>query len=587
MNRIWRDLALVAAIEVASPALAGRVEELRVSPDPCPRALRRASLSVLRYVLRATSRATPFGLFAGVAPLHVGESSRVVLGAEHKAVARVDHRWVDGVGQRLQGCPSLAGRWVVAVDGRVVTRGGRLVLPSRPSQHATERGSDANPAEVSVRLSAPVAAVLRYAATPIALDDLRDRLSGQFPTASVGGVRQLLSGLVAQGFLVTALPPPMTTVDPLSHLIGTAAAAGADRDPDAAPILADLRSITGLLGNHASQPDPLMRRQLRADAVSRMRAVVGGESPLGFDLRVDAQVTVPHDVTTEAAAAAAALVRLAPDLAGSVQWRDYHRRFLDRYGIGAVVPLPPSAGRCPSVAVHRTERRCGEGGEHPWPVGDRGGDALGAAGQTSSQEVEGVGCVAVRAGRAHGVSAVAARGEHVATGRGEHLAGGGVGDGPGAGEVDGLQAAADGFDLGPPGAVVTGAQPVGHAVIQGGGDRTHHEHTSTGEATEPERGRPGREGTAKPRPEPRPGRLVNGECGSGRDGVPVELLAGGQLGGELCGHHRGPRHGGPRELGEHSQHLHHHPAGGRPRPATSSTGRNSPIRGGSPTTARP
>lgn len=340
LNRIWRDAALVAAIEVASPALAGRVEELRVSPDPCPRALRRASLSVLRYVLRATSRATPFGLFAGVAPLHAGKSSYVVLGAEHQVVARVDHRWVDRAGLRLQGSPGLAGRWVVAVDGRVVTRGGRLVLPSRPNQHATERGSDANPAEVSVRLSAPVAAVLRYAATPIALDDLRDRLSGQFSTASVGGVRPLLSGLVAQGFLVTALQPPMTAVDPLAHLIGTAASAGADRDPDAAPILDDLRSITDLLGNHASQHDLRMRRKLRTDAVSRMRAVASGENLLGFDLRVDAQVTVPHEVTTEAAAAAAALVRLAPDRAGSVQWRDYHRRFLDRYGIGAVVPLP-------------------------------------------------------------------------------------------------------------------------------------------------------------------------------------------------------------------------------------------------------
>jgi thiopeptide-type bacteriocin biosynthesis protein len=340
LNRISRDAGLVAAVEVASPALAARVEQLRVTPDPCPRALRRATLSILRYVLRATSRATPFGLFAGVAPLHAGESSHVVLGAEHKVVARVDHRWIGGVGRRLQGSPGLAGRWAVAVDGRVVTRGGRLVLPSRPSQSATERGSDTDTAEVSAQLSAPVAAVLRYAATPIVLDDLRDRLIGQFPTASAGSVSQLLSGLVAQGFLVTALQPPMTTADPLSHLIGTAASTGADQDPAAAPILADLRSITDLLSRHdANQLDLPTRRELRADAVSRMRAVAGGENPLGFDLRVDAQVTIPHEVTTEAAAAAAALVRLAPDLAGSAQWRDYHRRFLDRYGIGAVVPL--------------------------------------------------------------------------------------------------------------------------------------------------------------------------------------------------------------------------------------------------------
>jgi hypothetical protein len=42
----------------------------------------------------------------------------------------------------------------------------------------------------------------------------------------------------------------------------------------------------------------------------------------------------------EAAAAATALVRLSPEPGGTVAWRDYHRRFLDRYGLGAVVPLP-------------------------------------------------------------------------------------------------------------------------------------------------------------------------------------------------------------------------------------------------------
>ncbi len=44
-------------------------------------------MSVVRYLLRATSRATPFGLFAGVAPTRFGPELRVRYGEQHHATA--------------------------------------------------------------------------------------------------------------------------------------------------------------------------------------------------------------------------------------------------------------------------------------------------------------------------------------------------------------------------------------------------------------------------------------------------------------------------------------------------------------------
>jgi lantibiotic biosynthesis protein len=44
-------------------------------------------------------------------------------------------------------------------------------------------------------------------------------------------------------------------------------------------------------------------------------------------------------VATEAESAAGALLRLTPTPAGNPVWRDYHTRFLDRYGAGALVPI--------------------------------------------------------------------------------------------------------------------------------------------------------------------------------------------------------------------------------------------------------
>jgi hypothetical protein len=68
LRQVWASDGFAASVEVASPALARRVREVRDGRRVREREVRRAVLSVMRYVQRATSRATPFGLFAGWRP---------------------------------------------------------------------------------------------------------------------------------------------------------------------------------------------------------------------------------------------------------------------------------------------------------------------------------------------------------------------------------------------------------------------------------------------------------------------------------------------------------------------------------------
>jgi hypothetical protein len=57
---------------------------------------------------------------------------------------------------------------------------------------------------------------------------------------------------------------------------------------------------------------------------------------------------LPRDVAREAEKAATALTRLTPNPSGSAVWQEYHTQFLERYGVGAVVPVrqlvEPDAG---------------------------------------------------------------------------------------------------------------------------------------------------------------------------------------------------------------------------------------------------
>ena len=53
---------------------------------------------------------------------------------------------------------------------------------------------------------------------------------------------------------------------------------------------------------------------------------------LATDQRVDCTLVLPEQVAREAEMTATMLLRLTPYPAGPAAWRDYHSRFLDRYG---------------------------------------------------------------------------------------------------------------------------------------------------------------------------------------------------------------------------------------------------------------
>lgn len=335
LRQVWASDAFVAAVEVASPVLARRVGQVCGDREQRVRQVRRVVVSVVRYLLRMTSRATPFGLFAGVAPVRFGAELAVGYGEDHHAVARVDAEWLAGAITRLERCPELRRRLPVARNNLAFVRDGRLVVGCQQQAGASSR---TEPAEVSVRHTRAVEAVIHAAQAPIRVGDLAGKLAAEFPETPDPVIERMLAELVAQRILVTSLRPPMTATDPLGHAVEALAAVDAEAVPQAAGLVHELRGIHLDLARHNRASTPAERRELRACASARMAAVFTTERPVTVDLRVDCALVLPHEVAREAEAAAA-LARLAPYPMGFPAWQDYHARFLERYGIGALVPL--------------------------------------------------------------------------------------------------------------------------------------------------------------------------------------------------------------------------------------------------------
>lgn len=336
LTGVWADQRFAHAVAAASPDLARAASAVCAGQEQRPRRVRKTVASVLRYRLRATGRSTPFGLFAGVAPTRFGPKSAIRIGEAHRAIERVDAVWLSGLVTELERCPELANRLTVVMNNAATVRDGRLVIGLRQSSAPARASSGArtDPAEVSIRYTAAVKLVVEAARTAIPLGVVTDRLAAAFPQTPAKTVTTMLLHLVEQRILITSLRPPMTATNPLVHVLSALTDARADELPAAASPLTRLREHTAT--SHTADGHP-------AAGSSAVRNTVAGdttkEQPRHVDLRVDTDLVLPSAVADEAAHAADVLTRLTPHPFGKPTWADYHSRFLERYGIGAAVPL--------------------------------------------------------------------------------------------------------------------------------------------------------------------------------------------------------------------------------------------------------
>lgn len=324
------------AVETASPVLAERARTVCRGQETRPGEVRRLVESVARYLVRAASRATPFGLFAGVASARLGSSTRVRWGTNHQARARVDAVWLDSVVTRLEANPVLRSRLRVVANSAAVVRDGRLVLAAQARPGTAD---ETKLGEISVRYTRAVRAAMHATATPPRLQDAATTVAGELDAAAAD-VEPLLAGLLEQGFLVSSMRPSLLTPDPLTHVVTVLDDVDADTVSEVADLVGQIRAVHAELVAHDTADGHERARTRRTEITTAMAspAYRTVDRPLGVDLRLDCDLTLPPSVVTEIEAAATALTRLAPRQE-TPGWRQYHQRFLERYGPRALVPV--------------------------------------------------------------------------------------------------------------------------------------------------------------------------------------------------------------------------------------------------------
>jgi class I lanthipeptide synthase len=329
------DEEMAAAIEQASPVLARQVQAICTGEEVRPRQVRRAVVSVMRYLLRLEGRSTPFGLFAGVTAATFGPAT-ATWGARHRDVLRADAAWLDDVITRLEASADLLRKLPLQSNGAVFERAGRLVVPYPPRP----RREGTSPAEVTLRSTAPVRLVVEATRTPLHGAELLAKLRSEFPSAQSTQLDGLLTTLVRQGVLISALRAPAQVFDALDHVLTHLSAAGADDIPAVAEMTTRLRRIGRRMCAHHNAASQVVRHRVRQALRAEMQTLCDTTAqPTALDARLDGTITLPRHVAREAENAVSVLASLTPYPYGTAAWKSFHNRFFERYGIGSLVPV--------------------------------------------------------------------------------------------------------------------------------------------------------------------------------------------------------------------------------------------------------
>ncbi|SES28514.1 thiopeptide-type bacteriocin biosynthesis domain-containing protein [Lentzea xinjiangensis] len=288
LRRLWRITEFAAAVHHASPVLSAAVHKTLDSPGrpvASSRELRRVVDAVSRYLLRWQSRATPYGRFAGVAPVRLAAPAAVRWGTDHQVRLQPDALALHDQIRALEARLAVLRKANVVTNSLGFARGSRWVVPAAATP---ETGTGASLCDVEIELTAPVRLAIDTGRRPVPFAELTASLAATAPQADTLVIETMLAGLVAHSVLISSIRPAMTTTDPAGHL---------------ARFTADAPRAT---------------------------------APPAAALRLDCAVCLPDAVLREAEYAALILARIAPPVSG---WAAYHQDFLERYGPHTAVPV--------------------------------------------------------------------------------------------------------------------------------------------------------------------------------------------------------------------------------------------------------
>ncbi|KIO68335.1 hypothetical protein B4064_0974 [Caldibacillus thermoamylovorans] len=170
--------------------------------------------AIYKYLIRMSTRPTPFGLFAGIDfGEFTEETTSIKFGAnKYKKFARPDLEWIMKIVKKLE--QEQYGQLWFKINDSIFFKGERAYL-----LHSTIKDTDKKVNEISVRITSPFEMTYQLAGRLIPFQKLKNELMTRFSNATEEKIEHFLKQLIKNEFLISNLRPPLTVMDQLDYLI--------------------------------------------------------------------------------------------------------------------------------------------------------------------------------------------------------------------------------------------------------------------------------------------------------------------------------------------------------------------------------
>lgn len=293
--------------------------------------------SFCKYLIRMSTRPTPFGLVSGVSYglFHDDESQMNLDSYEyHMKRARPDMAWLLSIVQKLEQDPSILKQLKAKRNNIIFQAGNRLNLPYKSNCGQQEISTSFNMETISIRNTKVTDIILDLTKDYIKVSEIITTLQREFPDVEMEKIESVIMQLVENEYLITELRPPLTMTEPFEyvlekifHLQGIES------------LQTQLQEIHQLLITY-NQLEIGEGLQLLQNIVNRMKQVSNKKHPLQVDVRLsNPEIKLNESVKDELRKVAEVLWKISPEQTGMPHLNDYREDFIEKYGTYREVPL--------------------------------------------------------------------------------------------------------------------------------------------------------------------------------------------------------------------------------------------------------
>lgn len=323
------------AIAISSPSLLASLDNFDFSFSH-KKSLQRIR-SLTRYLIRITTRPTPFGLLSGLDYGTFKDHTQLSLEPleSYTKYTRPDMEWLLKVISDLEKDDRVIDGVTVQSNPSVYRAGSRLKNPYHTGFGQNLKvGKSFQNDSVTIRLTPVVEDVLDKAQKPLSFLELQDWVYNKYPETDREVIKPFLKELIRQEFLMTSLRPPLMNTEPFSYLLQELQKNSRIDDMNSI-----LNTLYKMLQDFDSLPIGEGEKQLH-NIRQFMKQIHEAKDVLQVDLALSSKPLHLHSsIQEEIERAADVLWKLAPSMTGTVSLQSYLNDFMEHYGEDQEVPL--------------------------------------------------------------------------------------------------------------------------------------------------------------------------------------------------------------------------------------------------------